>query len=244
MSNPVIVLHSGGQDSTTCLAWAIREFGKDDIHTVNFNYGQRHSIEQACAQQIHEIFGLPNPHQIFDLPILKDLAGGALTNPDIDVELHASEESENQFAHVHGLPSTFVPGRNMLFLTVAAAWGAQRGIYEMVTGVCEEDASGYPDCRAMFIHRAMQALSAALDDTVIIHAPLLRKSKAQTWQWADELGVLGVIIDHTHTCYHGKHSEEDYHEWGYGCGECPACIERKNGYDEFINAKLVDRVSS
>jgi 7-cyano-7-deazaguanine synthase len=243
MSTPVVVLFSGGQDSTTCLAWAMREFGTDDLHTVNFNYGQRHAIEQACAQEIHDIFGLPNEHQIFDLPILADLAGGALTNPDIDVELHTSEDSGNQFAHKHGLPSTFVPGRNMLFLTVAAAWAAQRGIYTFVTGVCEEDASGYPDCRGAFIHHASLALSAALDDRVFIHTPLIHRSKAQTWDMADDLGIVDTVVNHTHTCYNGNHSVDDFHEWGYGCSECPACIERKNGYDQYMNNKLLNRVS-
>jgi 7-cyano-7-deazaguanine synthase len=242
-NKPVVVLHSGGQDSTTCLAWAIQEFGRDDLYTVGFDYGQRHSIELHCAAQIHTLLGLKNEHRVFNLDVLKGLAGGALTNPDIDVELNTSESSQNEFAHKHGLPSTFVPGRNVLFLGVAAAYGAQKGIYTLVTGVCEEDRSGYPDCREEFIESMTDTLSAALDDKVIIRAPLLHRSKAETWAWADELGVLDLVREYTHTCYHGNHRVEDRHEWGYGCGVCPACIERKEGYEKFITDKLMDKVS-
>lgn len=228
-----VVLFSGGQDSTTCLAWAIHQFGRQNVHPVSFFYGQKHTVELACAEEIANHFGINTP-VVLKIPVLSDLAGAALTNPDIEVEAVASETSGNQFAYAHGLPSTFVPGRNMLFLTLAAAFGAQRGIYDLVTGVCEADASGYPDCRASFILAASHALSEALDDSVRIHAPLIEVSKTDTWRIADELGVLKVVVDMTHTCYHGVHDEEHFHAWGYGCGECPACLERKKGYEEYM----------
>jgi 7-cyano-7-deazaguanine synthase len=154
----------------------------------------------------------------------------------LEVEAKAGAESPNQFAADHGLPSTFVPGRNMLFLAHAAAYGAMHGIYDLVTGVCEADAAGYPDCRASFVHRATQALSEALDDAVRIHAPLLHLNKAETWRLADDLGVLEIIRVMTHTCYNGIHDDLHLHEWGYGCGNCPSCSERSNGYNEYLGA--------
>jgi 7-cyano-7-deazaguanine synthase len=228
-----VVLTSGGQDSTTSLAWAIEQFGNENIRTISFDYGQRHEVELECAQRVCEILEVPRP-MIVPVPAFRLFAGAALTNPDIEVELQASATSDNQFAHDHGLPSTFVPGRNMVFLALAAGYGAQQGIYDLVTGVCEADAAGYPDCRAQFIKRARQALSEALDDQVTIHTPLIAINKGQTWQLAHDLGVLDVIINETHTCYHGVHDEDHKFHWGYGCGTCPACIERAKGYQEFI----------
>lgn len=230
-----VVLTSGGQDSTTCLAWAISAYGRDNILPVTFNYGQRHVIEVQCARDISEYFGVPDPYLI-DVPILREFGAAALTNPDIEVEAETSPESMNAFAHSHGLPSTFIPGRNMLFLTLAAAYGAQRGVYNLITGVCEADASGYPDCRAEFIDAARVALSAALADDVQIYTPLIAINKAATWQLADDLGILKVIVEMTHTCYNGVHDEKHFHEWGYGCDNCPACAERRKGYEEFRGA--------
>lgn len=232
MITPVVVLHSGGQDSTTCLAWAVKTFGKDQVYTVGFDYNQRHLVELECAQRIHHLLELPHEHKILELKVLSDLAGAALTNKDINVEAEASAESGNQFAHAHGLPSTFVPGRNMLFFTTALAYGAQLGIYDLVTGVCETDRSGYPDCRTEFVVAAQDALSCALDEQVTIHAPLLTRSKASTWAMAEDLGVLELIREETMTCYHGVRGI--LYEWGYGCSQCPACIERQKGYEEFM----------
>jgi 7-cyano-7-deazaguanine synthase len=227
-----VVLTSGGQDSTTCLMWAIKQFGAVNIHTVNFFYGQKHSIELDCSTRICRRLGVREP---LTLPVdaLTVLGGAALTDHGITVEGQASKESGNKFAADHGLPSTFVPGRNMLFLTLAAAYGAKNGIYDLVTGVCEADDAGYPDCRAQFIADAQQALSSALDEDVCVHAPLLSISKKDTWLLAGELGgddFVKIIVDETHTCYHGVHDEDHFHDWGYGCGECPACNERSKGF--------------
>lgn len=229
---PAIVLHSGGQDSTTCLAWAIEEFGREGLLTVSFDYGQRHKVELKQARTICEKLGVPEPY-VIKVPALDEFGAAALTNPDIEVEAEASEDSANAFAHSHGLPSTFVPGRNMIFLGLAAAFGAQRGIYDLVTGVCEADAAGYPDCRQKFIGSMEDTISFALDEpSVAIHAPLLALTKADTWALASNLGILDLVINETHTCYNGDRSH--YHEWGWGCGLCPACNERARGYEEFV----------
>jgi 7-cyano-7-deazaguanine synthase len=201
---------------------------------VSFLYGQKHLIEIECAQDVLAQFEVPNPLQMIEIPFLKTLPSALTTGAE--VEAKAGAESPNQFAADHGLPSTFVPGRNMLVLAHAAAYGAMHGIYDLVTGVCEADAAGYPDCRASFVHRATQALSEALDDAVRIHAPLLHLNKAETWRLADDLGVLEIIRVMTHTCYNGIHDDLHLHEWGYGCGNCPSCSERSNGYNEYLGA--------
>ncbi len=232
-----IVLHSGGQDSTTCLAWAIERFGPDHLHPVSFDYGQRHSVELDQAKNICDMFGVRRPY-VIDASGLKQLAGAALTNPDIDVNVDAAETG-NIFAEVHGLPSTFVPGRNLLFLTFAAAYGAKFGIYDLVTGVCEADDAGYPDCRAGFISAAIVVLREALDEPLVeVHTPLLHKTKAETFALAAHLGCLEVILERTHTCYHGDRSKR--HPWGYGCGECGACQERAKGWDEYVDLVVED----
>lgn len=228
-----IVLLSGGQDSTTCLAWARQNLGPG-IRTISFNYGQRHRVELDRAEDIASRFEGVVSHAELPLEALHHLGGAALTNPNIEVEAEASEESLNAHAYAHNLPSTFVPGRNFLFFGLAAAYGAKFGIYDLVTGVCEQDRAGYPDCRAEFVKAAEEALSLALDEPVTIHAPLLERNKAATWALADSLGVLTTIIEHTHTCYHGTRDVK--HEWGYGCGECPACVERMKGYYDYIAA--------
>ena len=234
MSTPAVVLLSGGQDSTTCFRWAQKEFGEDLI-PVSFDYGQKHRVELDCAVQIACDLGYQSEHRIFTVPFLSELPA-ALTQPgNVNVEAETSDNSQNVFAHEHGLPSTFVPGRNMLFFTMAAAYGATLGIYDLVTGVCGQDAAGYPDCRQVFVQSAECTLRLALDDhRVNIHAPLVTMNKAETWRLADELGFLDFIRTQTHTCYHGTHDDEHLHEWGYGCGTCPACVERAKGYTEFM----------
>lgn len=232
-----VVLHSGGQDSTTCLLWAIDMWGTDKILTVNFDYGQRHSIERECADRISDTLGVPRPYSI-PVEALKQLGGAALTNDDIDVQSDATG-SGNTWAEEHELPSTFVPGRNLVFLSLAAAYAAQNGAKALVTGVCEADAAGYPDCRGDFVRATEQAISLALDDTFYVHAPLLELNKAQTFVMADMLGALDLVRFGTHTCYEGVHDEGNRHPWGYGCGECPACKERKAGWEgyEFLKAE-------
>lgn len=228
----VVVLHSGGQDSTTCLMWAIDLWGADKILTVNFDYGQRHKIEQQCADKISDILEVPRPYRI-KVEALKALGGAALTNDDIRVDADATGTG-NTWAEDHGLPSTFVPGRNLIFLSLAAAYAAQQGAKALVTGVCEADAAGYPDCREAFVRATEQAISAALDDEFFIHAPLLTLNKAKTFGFANALGGLDLIIQETHTCYEGVHDRDSRHEWGHGCGQCPACVERARGYFEFL----------
>lgn len=224
-----IVLLSGGQDSTTCLAWAKQELGPG-VRAIAFDYGQRHRVELEQAKKIADRIGVLS-FSVLDAKVLSDLGGAALTDDRVEVEAMAHPRSLNRHAYEHGLPSTFVPGRNMLFLTIAAAFGARFGCYDLVTGVCQQDRAGYPDCRAEFISACCVALSYALDERVTIHAPLLERDKADTWALAQDLGILDVIVDMTHTCYHGDRTVK--HDWGYGCGECPACIERQNGYNRY-----------
>ncbi|SHK85721.1 7-cyano-7-deazaguanine synthase QueC [Rhodothermus profundi] len=211
-----LVLLSGGQDSTTCLYWALHYFSR--VEAIGFHYGQRHAIELQQAQKIAEQAGVP--FTVLDLRGL--LRGSALTEHDQDVSA----------AHplAPHLPASFVPGRNALFLTLAASYGFTRGIHDLVGGMCQTDYSGYPDCRRAFIDAMEKALSLALDTTLRIHTPLMHLTKAETWRLARELGILDVIIELTHTDYHGNRSER--HEWGYGRLDNPASILRARGYEE------------
>lgn len=234
---PAVVLHSGGQDSTTCLAWATHMFGRDDIYPVAFEYGQRHAVELVQGKKIADVLGV-RPVEYISVEALSQFASAALTNTKIKVEAEASEESQNQWAHMHGLPSTFVPGRNMIFLGLAAAYGAKFGIVDLVTGVCQADDAGYPDCRESFVKSMEETIGEALgDDSYTIHAPLLHRNKAQTFKLAESLGVLDLVLEETHTCYNGDRSAR--HAWGYGCGQCPACVERAKGWAEFNGAMEV-----
>jgi 7-cyano-7-deazaguanine synthase len=214
-----LVIFSGGQDSTTCLLWALRNF--DKVETLNFHYGQRHSIEQQCAEKIAKKLNVA--YQEVDLSFLKELSPNALTSQN-EISLEGGFKN---------LPSTFVIGRNALFLTVATSWGLARGIEDYVFGACQVDYSGYPDCRQSFIDSQAQTLSLATDSAVKIHTPLMNLSKAKTFQLAQELGALDLVLEETHTCYMGERSVK--HEWGYGCGTCPACGLREKGYKEFLS---------
>lgn len=220
-----VVLMSGGQDSTTCLAWALSEFER--VVALSIDYGQRHEVELACAAAICRAWGVER--HVIPVNTLTALGGAALTDESIDVEGKADIGSRALWAASRGLPSTFVPGRNLLFFTVAAAWGLPRGYNVLVTGVCEADRSGYPDCRLEFVRAASDAIQLAMDaPEFAISAPLLTRSKAETWLLAEELGVRETIVQETHTCYHGHRSP--MHKWGAGCGQCPACLERAAGY--------------
>lgn len=226
-----IVMTSGGQDSTTCLGWTIEQWGADRIKTIAFDYGQRHRVELDCARDVCSQLGVEQPI-VLSIGALSQLGAAALTSPSIDVDVDAAGTG-NVFAEAHDLPSTFVPGRNALFFTLAAAYGARFGIHDLVTGICATDRAGYPDCRREFVPAMEEALTIALDDeAVTIHAPLLDRTKAETWQLARELGILPTIIEKTNTCYHGDRDHR--HDWGYGCGECGACDERHRGYEEFL----------
>ncbi|TQR16503.1 7-cyano-7-deazaguanine synthase QueC [Psychrobacillus soli] len=210
-----IIVFSGGQDSTTCLFWAKERFR--EIEAVTFDYGQRHRLEIECAKAITEELGIK--HHILDMSLLNQLAPNALTRDDIEVE--DGEEG--------GLPSTFVPGRNLLFLSFAGVLASQVGAKHIVTGVCETDFSGYPDCRDIFVKSLNVTLNLSMDDTFVIDTPLMWLNKAQTWELADQLGALEFVRKRTLTCYNGVIAD--------GCGECPACKLRKRGLDEYLSFK-------
>ncbi|MFC5560055.1 7-cyano-7-deazaguanine synthase QueC [Ureibacillus thermophilus] len=210
-----IVVFSGGQDSTTCLFWAKEQF--KEVEAVTFDYGQRHRLEIECAKEIAKEVGVK--HHILDMSLLNQLAPNALTRDDIEVEEGKDGE----------LPSTFVPGRNLLFLSFAGVLASQVGAKHIVTGVCETDFSGYPDCRDVFIKSLNVTMNLAMDDTFVIHTPLMWLTKAQTWELADQLGVLDFVRNNTLTCYNGIIAD--------GCGECPACKLRKRGLDEYLRSR-------
>ncbi|MFJ7979901.1 7-cyano-7-deazaguanine synthase QueC [Lysinibacillus xylanilyticus] len=208
-----IVVFSGGQDSTTCLFWAKERF--EEVEAVTFDYGQRHRLEIECAKVIAGELGIK--HHILDMSLLNQLAPNALTRQDIKVEDGGNGE----------LPSTFVPGRNLLFLSFAGVLASQVGAKHIVTGVCETDFSGYPDCRDVFIKSLNVTLNLSMDDSFVIDTPLMWLDKAQTWELADQFGALEFVRQRTLTCYNGVIAD--------GCGECPACKLRKKGLDEYLS---------
>jgi 7-cyano-7-deazaguanine synthase len=227
MSDPrsALVLFSGGQDSTACLAWALESYAH--VETIGFDYGQRHVVELECRlnvrAQLHAQFrrwaGKLGDDHLLDLQLLGQISDTALTKARA-IEMNAS-----------GLPNTFVPGRNLLFFTFAAAIAYRRGLSVLVGGMCETDFSGYPDCRDNTLKAQQVALSLGMDTPMTIETPLMWLDKAQTWALTDELGgepLTQLVVEHTHTCYLGERSQR--HEWGYGCGQCPACALRARGY--------------
>ncbi|MDQ5908954.1 MAG: 7-cyano-7-deazaguanine synthase [Pseudomonadota bacterium] len=211
MSQALVVL-SGGQDSTTCLYWALRQFGNGQVEAVTFDYGQRHRLELDCAARVAAQAGVPQT--VLPINTLAALGGNALTETGIPVQDGVDVQT--------GLPNTFVPGRNLIFLTFAAALAYPRGIHHLVTGVAQTDYSGYPDCRQATIQALEQAIQLGMAYDLTIHAPLMFKSKADTVRMADELGALPALAD-THTCYNGVRPP---------CGECPACRLRARGFAE------------
>ncbi|WP_421993621.1 7-cyano-7-deazaguanine synthase QueC [Roseococcus sp.] len=225
MSGGALVLFSGGQDSATCLAWALARFAT--VETVGFDYRQRHAIEldvrQAFLQELRRGFPtwaekLGEDH-VLDLAVLGQVSETALTR-DLEIEATAS-----------GLPNTFVPGRNIVFLTLASAIAYRRGLKHIVTGVCETDYSGYPDCRDDTIKALQVVLNLGMESRFVLEAPLMWIDKAATWTLARDLGgerLTDLVVEHTHTCYQG--ARERRHNWGYGCGECPACDLRARGH--------------
>jgi 7-cyano-7-deazaguanine synthase len=224
MSSSALVLFSGGQDSTVCLAWALARFER--VETVGFDYGQRHSAELAARPRILENLACENlaTDHLLSLDVLKQIGGSALTD-DVKIEMGES-----------GLPTTFVPGRNILFLTVAAALGYRRGIAHLVGGMCETDFSGYPDCRDQTVQATARALSLGLAQDITVHTPLMWIDKAATWKLAEELGgasLVDLIVAETVTCYHGDPAP---HDWGMGCGACPSCELRAAGYRKYRGA--------
>lgn len=215
MDNTAIVVFSGGQDSTTCLFWALEKFER--VIAVTFDYNQRHKLEIECAKNIAKDLGVE--HHILNMDLLNQLTPNALTRSDINIK---NGEDGN-------LPSTFVEGRNMVFLTFAAILAKVKGARHIVTGVCETDFSGYPDCRDIFIKSLNVTANLAMDYNFVIHTPLMWIDKAATWKMADKYGKLDYVRNNTLTCYNGI--------IGDGCGECPACILRKRGLEAYLNNK-------
>ncbi|WP_145413043.1 7-cyano-7-deazaguanine synthase QueC [Paenibacillus xylanexedens] len=211
-----VVVFSGGQDSTTCLFWAKQQFA--EVEVVTFDYGQRHKLEIECAAAIAKDLGVQQT--VLDMSLLNQLAPNALTRDDVEI-IH--EEGE--------LPSTFVDGRNLLFLSFAAILAKQKGARHLVTGVCETDFSGYPDCRDSFVKSMNVTLNLSMDYPFVIHTPLMWLDKAATWKMADELGAFDYVRERTLTCYNGV--------IGDGCGECPACKLRKAGLDRYVEERAI-----
>ncbi|MFF2484402.1 7-cyano-7-deazaguanine synthase QueC [Paenibacillus sp. NPDC058071] len=207
-----VVVFSGGQDSTTCLFWALERY--EEVQAVTFNYGQRHALELECAAAIAADLGVK--HHVLDMSLLNQLAPNALTRPDMAIE---HEEG--------GLPTTFVDGRNLLFLSFAAVLAKQIGARSIVTGVCETDFSGYPDCRDVFVKSLNVTLNLSMDYPFVIETPLMWLDKAETWALADSLGAFEYVRERTLTCYNGIIAD--------GCGDCPACKLRRQGLERFLD---------
>jgi 7-cyano-7-deazaguanine synthase len=227
-----LVLFSGGQDSTACLAWALARYTR--VETVGFDYGQRHRVELECRSTVrHELARafpdwaarLGDDH-VLALPVLAALGDSALTS-ERAIELRAD-----------GLPTTFVPGRNLMFVTVAAALAYRRGASVLVGGMCETDYSGYPDCRDNTLKALQVAVSLGLAAPMTIETPLMFLTKSQTWGLTQELGgdaLNALIVEHTHTCYLGERGPR--HAWGRGCGHCPACELRRRGHEAYLQGR-------
>ena len=227
-----LVLFSGGQDSTVCLAWALARY--DEVETVGFDYGQAHAVELDCRKALRDRISVLfpewgpklGPDHTISLSELGRISETALTR---DVEIEMGE---------NGLPTTFVPGRNLLFFTYAAALGYRRGATALVGGMCETDYSGYPDCRSDTIKALEQAITLGMDKPFSLETPLMWIDKAATWKLAEELGgkpLVDLIIEDSHSCYRGDRTKR--HDWGYGCGTCPACELRAKGYASYISGK-------
>ncbi len=229
MSTAALVLFSAGQDSATCLAWALDRYER--VETIGFFYGQRHAVELTQRPTLSEAIARLNPAWPDRLgrDLVVDLSGyGALAESALTAGAAAMLGKSN-------LPPTFVPGRNLVFLTVAAAQAFRRGIDSLVGGMCETDFSGYPDCRRETIDAQERALSLGLERPFRIETPLMRMTKAQTWALAEQLGgrpLVETILEHSHTCYEGDRAHR--HDWGYGCGACAACSLRAKGWAEWV----------
>jgi 7-cyano-7-deazaguanine synthase len=234
-----LVLFSGGQDSTVCLAHALDAFAR--VETVGFDYGQRHAVELKCRQRVRrEIAGaFPTwgarlgPDHVLDIASFGAIGETALTS-GAEIQMLAS-----------GLPSTFVPGRNLVFFTYAAALGYRRGLHTFVGGMCETDYSGYPDCRDATLRALGQAIRLGTEVPFVIDTPLMWLSKAETWELAQKLGgdaLTNLIAEHTHTCYRGERGTR--HAWGYGCGTCPACVLRAKGFEQWQATREQRRVQN
>ena len=232
-SERALVLFSGGQDSTTCLAWALARFAA--VETIGFDYGQRHRIELDCRtnviarlrREFSEWDRKLGEDHVVDLSVLGRISDTAMTR-----------ETAIAFAQ-SGLPNTFVPGRNLLFFTFAAAVGYRRDTRHLVGGMCETDYSGYPDCRDDTLKTLQATLSLGMDHRFVIHTPLMWRDKAATWALAQALGgdpLVQLVLEETHSCYLGDRAHR--HAWGYGCGDCPACELRRAGWEAFAGGAV------
>ncbi len=215
-SEKALVVFSGGQDSTTCLYWALEHFGQ--VHTLTFGYGQKHSLEIECAKEIANRAGVD--FRYMDMSFIGSLGSNSLTDTSIKMD---DSKPEGSF------PNTFVPGRNLFFLSTAAVYARENGIRHIITGVSQTDFSGYPDCRDSFIRSLNVTLNLAMDSQFIIHTPLMWLDKAQTWEMADRLGVLDLVRNDTLTCYNGIK--------GDGCGHCPSCKLRRDGLEKYLKSR-------
>ncbi len=215
-SEKALVVFSGGQDSTTCLYWALEHFGQ--VHTLTFGYGQKHSLEIECAKEIANRAGVD--FRYMDMSFIGSLGSNSLTDTSIKMD---DSKPEGTF------PNTFVPGRNLFFLSTAAVYARENGIRHIITGVSQTDFSGYPDCRDSFIRSLNVTLNLAMDSQFIIHTPLMWLDKAQTWEMADRLGVLDLVRNDTLTCYNGIK--------GDGCGHCPSCKLRRDGLEKYLKSR-------
>ena len=211
-----LVCLSGGQDSTTCLYWALKNF--DHVEAVCFSYGQKHALEVEVARRIAEKAGVE--FSLLDLSLLGQMTHNALTDASVVMDKEKPADA---------LPNTFVPGRNMLFLTLAAIKAYEKGIRNLVTGVSQTDFSGYPDCRDTFIRSLNVSLNLAMESQFVIHTPLMWLDKEQEWELADELGVFDIVRNETLTCYNGVMAD--------GCGECPACKLRRAGLERYLSRR-------
>lgn len=222
-----LVILSGGQDSVTCLGLALHTYAK--VSAISFNYNQRHAVELTQAAQLCSRYQVP--HKLVNLgPLLSSLVTSALTGVG---------EVGQPHAYKPGLPSSFVPGRNALFLTLAHAHAQEIKANLLMTGVCQTDYSGYPDCRQQFVYALQEALNIGYETDIHISTPMMYLTKAETFALADELGWLNEVLLHSRTCYKGV--EDHMHPWGFGCGECPACVLRKAGWFEYDLAKATHR---
>ena len=215
-----LVVFSGGQDSTTCLFWAKRHF--KEVYALTFTYGQKHVIEVEYAKKIAREAGVA--FDVMDVSFISRLGQNSLTNPTIEMDQEKPADS---------FPNTFVPGRNLFFISVAAVYARERGINHLVTGVSQTDFSGYPDCRDAFIKSLNVTLNLAMDEQFVIHTPLMWIDKCETWAMADQLGVLDVVREATVTCYNGVP--------GDGCGHCPSCRLRREGLESYLQQKAEGR---
>ncbi len=216
-----LVIFSAGQDSTTCLVKALQDY--EEVECVSFDYGQQHSVELERGKIICEKLGIKQT--IFTTDILTQIGDSALLSVNDD------EVGKPHSSHAD-LPSSFVPNRNAFFITMSHAYAQKIDAHILVTGVCETDYSGYPDCRLDFIKKIEDTLNSGSSSDIKIVTPLMHLDKADTFKLAEDIGALGLVLEDSHTCYVGNH--EDKHDWGYGCGECPACELREAGYNEYL----------